>query len=168
MHRSRRSASIAALAVCSALASVSAHAQDARPVSVGIALGGAASQGSSVGTHGLALIALASPWQPVAFRFESSFTRWPGSLTSPRLTSVTGNATYSFGSARFTPYVIGGLGTYLQPGTRAAFGVNGGGGLQASFGSFKPFAELRVHTWPVSGTGGTWRRVVPLTLGVMF
>ena len=159
--------------------------QAQRPLSLGLAGGasfptGNLGNGVNTGWHGLAVIGLNYPMQPLGLRLDVAYNQFAVSGSAPASgsggrTSLSGtlNVTYRLPAAGspFSPYVITGLGAYRLGCTGSAscgestkFGWNAGlGGKFVALG-LRAFIEGRYHS--TSAAGGA--RYFPLTFGLMF
>ena len=134
-----------------------------RPFMLGLGVGPAASPGGSIGSLGLAMIELGTPWRSTRVRFDAALMNSSG-FSGSRAASLTSNLVYSHRIGDFAPYLIGGIGAYAQQGAGASFGINGGVGTKAFVGRFQPFLELREHVWSADRS----HRATPVTVGIAF
>ena len=154
---------VVASVVCTLPVKAQQQEDTQRTISFGLGLGTIAESGSDLSPLGLATFEFPA-WRQTRIRVDGLFAATPR-LSGTRLTSLTANLLYAHKTGNIEPYLLGGIGGYAQPGSRLSFGVNGGVGIRASAGRFRPFAELREHVWFSSGGG---RRATPLTIGLTF
>lgn len=143
---------------------IAAPAAAQRTVSVGIAAGASAVQGTGIAPSGAVSVQYQSPIRALRLRGEGTFAS-PNNTSRVSAFTVNGllGPVPSHGVA---PYVIAGVGTYLQPGLGAHLGVNAGLGLRAQIGSVMPYVELRTHAW--SRPAAAASRMTPLQVGITF
>ena len=132
------------------------------------------------GWHGLAMVNLSSPMQPMGVRFDLAYNRfgfddsYAATVGSGHqsTTSATLNFTYRVPTydAPFSPYLLAGLGAYrtecsAATGCNAAtrYGWNFGLGTNLYVLGFRSFVEARYHLTKFHGTPVHY---FPLTFGV--
>jgi hypothetical protein len=143
---------------------IAAPAAAQRTISVGIAAGGSAVEGTGIAPSGALSVQYQSPIRAFSLRGEGTFA---SPNTTSRVSAFTLNGLLGpVPSHGVAPYVIAGFGTYLQPGLGAHLGVNAGLGLRTQIGSVMPFVELRTHAWSRPAAGPS--RMTPLQIGVTF
>jgi hypothetical protein len=162
---------IACALACTILAGTPARAQ------VNLALGGGVSfpqgplaGGTGTGWNALASLTISGLMQPLGFRADVAYDRFPASGTGTGYSAVgsaTANITYRLPSAGspFAPYLIAGLGAYRAEcspgcGTRTRFGGNVGLGTKFRVLPLAMFAEVRYHR--------AGAHFFPITLGFIF
>lgn len=143
---------------------VSAPAAAQRTISVGIAAGASAIEGTGIAPSGALSVQYQSPIRALTLRGEGAFS---SSNNAFRVSAFTLNGLLGpVPSHGIAPYVIAGVGTYLQPGLGAHLGINAGLGLRTQLGSVTPFVELRTHAWSRSAAAAS--RMTPLQVGITF
>ena len=129
-----------------------------------------------LGWHGLGVLELTTPMQPMSLRVDGQYNMFALSADEDESVSVI-SGTLNLGyrlptpGTPFSPYVIAGLGAYHSDCTSAGcegttkFGWNGGLGTKLYFLGFRSFLEARFHS---TSSGNNEVRYVPVTLGVIF
>jgi hypothetical protein len=134
--------------------------------------------GAGTGWIGQASVGVSSLIEPLGFRLDAGYSRWPGEGTTPAqaVRMFTLNLKYGLSQAEssFSPYLIGGGGAYrfgcvddvsTCPAATTRFGWNGGLGARLSGIGTGVFAEARYN---YVDTGSGIARFVPVTVGITF
>lgn len=154
-------------------------AQSAKPVTLGIAGGGAIPVGDfadayNTGFNGTVGLGISSVGTPLGLRFEGMYNKFLGkddfgNQPDTRVIAGTANLVYSLPGQGITPYLIGGAGYYgLKPEgfeSVGKFGLNGGVGALFPLSGFSAYVEARLHH---VFTDVSSKQFIPVTFGIMF
>jgi len=175
LKRSLFAAALVSIAVVPFVANAQ-KATVAKPVSIGIS-GGASlptsdlSDIAQTGWNVTGSVGLHSAMIPVGIRIDAAYNRY--GVKAPftgnyAVTSVSGNAVYTFPSSTVSPYAIGGAGwchSDAEGATSNDLCWNVGGGISMPLSGFNTFVEARYTQIQTSPTA---TKFVPITFGVMF
>jgi hypothetical protein len=168
-----------------ALSAAAAHAQatgaPTRPVSFGIAGGltiptGDAGDAIKSGFVAGALLEVARPASPIAFRFEADYQRFDSKLDLPgagnlRIISGVANVLYKFAGETARPYLLGGVGLFNTGSSvegsesETDFGGNVGVGLELPLSGITAFGDIRYQSIFSSPEK---LNLIPIRVGIRF